>query len=377
MPMSTFNKEAPKKFKDELEELTKETDKLMKVVKSPKKIDEIILEELGEMKKYARPRLCRIVNPADDQIISDRNHTIVITKQNYIKKLPEVLKRGVGALQQGDYVTRMFKCSNLNDLLLVDNTGRYSIVPVSEIPNSETSSIGTKIFDLCKLDGDIIDASWINPDDMEAISYEDKKSFVIITLSERGIIKKTPLTEFDFKSQSKNLRLCKLKEGDMLISSLLTVNSNNVLIVTQKGNYSYTSISDIPESSKDTQGVIGINVPDNDSCSSLCDIIPRACKAIVLITEKGKIKKLSSASLGSAKARRSTSYIAKVDPKDKIIYSAAFRDSNMGINILGSNGNNYTISVDEIPETSRISGFKKMIPVSSINKIIDIQIGTL
>ena len=173
---------------------------------------------------------------------------------------------------------------------------------------------------------------------------------------------------------SKNFRLCKLKDKDTLVASLFTVNSDNLLIVTQKGNYSYTSIASIPESSKDSQGVIGINLPEKDSCSSLCDIIPRDCKSIILITEKGKVKKLSPSTLGSAKSRRSTSYIAKVDPKDKIIFSEAFRDSNMGINILGSNGNSYTINVDDIQETSRISGFKKAVPVTSVNKIIDIQV---
>lgn len=373
MPLSTFSKDARKKFSEELKEVEKDTERLMKIVKSPKKINEIILEELAEMKKYARPRACRIINPADDQMISDRQHTIAITKQKMIKKLPENIKRGVGSLLQGDYVTKLFKANNLSKLLLVDNNGRHSILPVASVPNTETGSPGTKIFDLCKLEGEIVQASYLDEDFLDSLTDEDKKVFVVLSLSEKGIIKKTLLSEFDLKSNAKNLRLCKLKDGDFLTESFLTINSNYVLICSQKGNYAYTKISEISESSKDSQGVIGINLPEKDICGTMCVISPRTSKFIVLITEKGKVKKLAMSSLGSVKARRSTSYIGKIDARDKIVHAIACDKGDAKLIVLTSNGP-VELYVEDIPETTRMSGFKKMIPLQLGCNIIDVKV---
>ena len=77
--------------------------------------------------------------------------------------------------------------------------------------------------------------------------------------TKRGIIKKTPLTEYD-SSRKTGLQGIALKDDDELISVRLTDGEDNVVLVTQNGQCITFDEKDVRPMGRVSQGVIGINL---------------------------------------------------------------------------------------------------------------------
>ena len=105
MQITSFNKSAHEKYVVERDKLKEEIEKLMSLVKSSKKIDDIIKDELREgIELFGRPRKSNVVKfDLNNNYIADTDHRIVITKNDMIKKLGK-RNTGIGELEEGDKV---------------------------------------------------------------------------------------------------------------------------------------------------------------------------------------------------------------------------------------------------------------------------------
>ena len=107
MPLRAFTGDMHQKYIEERDELAKELKKIMGMIYSEKKIDELIISDLDDLKKYAPPkRYCTIIREGKEEAISDTEHIMVFTKKGFYKKLPTVMNsrvKGYGAMAHGDY----------------------------------------------------------------------------------------------------------------------------------------------------------------------------------------------------------------------------------------------------------------------------------
>ena len=55
-------------------------------------MNEIDQELLAIEKKYGKPRLCKVMEPSDDNNIPKGTFKIVISRRNYIRKIPDTDK---------------------------------------------------------------------------------------------------------------------------------------------------------------------------------------------------------------------------------------------------------------------------------------------
>jgi DNA gyrase/topoisomerase IV subunit A len=88
MKLSAFTKDATEKYNAELIKIKAELENTMTLIKSEKKIDKVILSELDDLKKYATPRKSRIIEPETGAQISNTEHSLIVTNQGLVKKLP-------------------------------------------------------------------------------------------------------------------------------------------------------------------------------------------------------------------------------------------------------------------------------------------------
>jgi DNA gyrase subunit A len=365
MRLGAFTKDARIKYKEEKEELENQKEELIKLIGSEKKIDKIIGEELEELRKYGHERYCNIISESTGLYISNFDYNIILTKQNYIKKI--LVDTSTNAINMGtfknlDVPINLIKINNLKNIIFIDSYGYYTSMPVNEIYTTGASNIGLRAYDVCKLNGNIISmAEQLEPTDIETLTEMYGKPY-IVTLSANGLLKKTPLMDIYREKGVKNRRLAKLRENDYIVyADIILENNNKLLIYTKLGRYIMVNIADINETSIQSSGVIVMKPDGEDECAGIA-IISSADEYITILTEHGNIKKTETKYLGEIPKRGSdgSSYLTALDKNDKVINVNGVRDDNESL-VAITRTDYHVIPIDEIPTLTRKAKCRKFI----------------
>lgn len=371
--LNTLTAEEREKYKRELPERIAERDELIEIIGSERKIDQIIADELDDLKKYATPRKSRIIRDSEaGETIADTMHTLVITNQGYVKKLPfykdEPKKNhNFGAFAQLDYPVGVLTVHNRDSVLFFDSYGRYSSVDVHTIDTCEPSNVGYRIYDFTKLNGKIVQ---VIPGFKDSQMKEMKKlgEVYLVTLTADGYIKKTPLEEYLKVKGTRNIRAVKVREGDSLVYTAITIGDQSIIIYTKKGKYLYTGLDAFDPTGKDTSGLLSLKLESGDSCVGICSV-PSGSEYIGVVTEKGLVKKCELAYFGGVSKRRAApSYLATLDTNDNI-YAVFAMTHKHDITVITTQGS-VNLDKDKIPVMSRKAKGSKMVAVPLGCKII-------
>lgn len=383
MKLRAFTKDAHARYQEEYKKLTKELKDYLSMTKSPKKIDEEIEVELEDLLKYQTPRRSNIVEEVNSVKIADTDHFITITKLGMIKKLPynenQILKKktpSLGAFKNGDYPLHGLTINNHDSLMLFDNLGRFSCVPVHEIENTEPSQYGNRIYDTAKLDGEVVTALEFFKDDVKRFIEEKMNQHVsVVTLTKNGYLKKTPIEEYTKSRNQKGVKAMKLRNDDELVTGKIIIDNEkkgvSLLIYTEKGNFAYISSDQIALQSKDSSGLVSINLAPDDACKGIC-VIGDKDEYLLVVTEKGCLKKCELEYLGAPGKRKVSSYLATLETNDKIRYVDGIRgDSKITVCTRTSYE---VVNAEDVPVKSRKSKCVKLIAVPIGNNIISVGI---
>lgn len=369
-----LTKEALERYRRELPERLEEQKELEAIIQSETKIDQIIIDELNDLKKYATPRKSQLIEDSENgEAISDTEHIIVISNQGYIKKLPYYedqpkMNHNFGNFNNGDYPINVLKVHNTEQILFFDNIGRYSVIPVHKIDSCEPSSVGYRLFDITKLNGKIIQMiRHIKTADYDKVR-ESGNDLYVVSLSQDGTLKKTSLSEYLQLKSTKNVRATKTRDGDFITHISLIQGNPKIMIYTKKGKYLYTSLAEFEPSKKDTVGLMTLKVDSDDQCIGV-SIIPDKAKYIGVITEKGLVKKCEIEFMGTPNKRRGApTYLATLDTNDNIFFACPLRNKD-DITVITTQ-NVFTIEHDKIPILTRKAKGSKLIPVPLGSKIL-------
>jgi DNA gyrase/topoisomerase IV subunit A len=397
-PTSAFSKDARERYIQEREKMKTELDKLIGIVVNAKKIDKLILDELEDLRKYATPRKSPIIKVDGDDLISDTNHFIVATENGRIKKLPDPpdkahMKNWFGTFAQGDSPIKVFRANNFDNVLMFDSTGKYSILPVHQIPNSVYNEPGEDIFKVAKLEGSIVHMSRYQA--TRAASYKkstkknakthqiqaDLSKIYVITLSADGYMKRTPYTEYVMDAdgkpvmKTKGSRGAKVRDGDSIVQISLAYQDEDteIMVYTEKGEYTRVSSSLILEMGKNTQGNLILPVSENDKCKGFFTIFPKD-KSMVIITTKGLVRKGNLEYYDVSKKRRQKYYLSNVDDNDSIAFASSVSDNDTETIQVNLKSGIMDLNVSDIPVIARRAPAAKMIPVANGDKIISCNI---
>lgn len=374
LTLFAFSKDARDDYIAELEKKRAQLKECMDIIKSEKKIDELILEELDGLWKYAEPRKCEVVEPDNGTVISETDHVMVITKKSLIKKLP-VVNNGrtttLGTFKQGDYPIHRLTLNNLDTMMLFDSKGKYTNIPVHQFPNTEPSNPGHMIFNFTKLEGEIVSVFPFVDSTVQSFLDEHNQKVSVLNVTKNGMGKRTPLEEFLNMKVIKNVRCIKLKDDDELRCAFLSLENVNLIVYTRDGYFSYINSKDISSMGRDTQGVQIIKLKGDDEVQGICSVGKKS-EYIVVITEKGFGKLCEMEYLGEEMKRGQSSYITRINDNDKVLFCEAVREKET-IRILTRN-QFYDIPVTDIPVLSRRSLPHKVVPMPVGDNIINIQV---
>ena len=260
------------KINDEYEGLMADIIELNAILASEAKQREIVKTELSELVlKYGDERRTQLVASEGDfsaeDLIPDHDVVVTITHGGYSKRTSADLYksqrrggRGVkgASLKQDDVVDHFFVASTHDWLLFFTNQGRVYRAKVHELPDAGRDARGQHVANLLAFKPDETIA--------QVLSFKDYNAAPFLILSTKGgLIKKTPLTEYD-SPRTGGLIAINLKPGDEVVSASLAANGDEILLVSRKA-MSIRFICDdesLRSMGRSTSGVIGMKFREGD-----------------------------------------------------------------------------------------------------------------
>jgi len=190
----------------EIKDLRKSVKKKNGILKSNKKINEVIKVELEDVsKKYGRERRSEIVFEKDIidikeiDTIKDYNLEIFLTNQNYFKKISLASLRSSGEhkLKDEDKIIQSFECSNKDEILLFSDKQKVYKRFLYEIDDHKTSKLGIYLPNILEMEKN------------ETIIYMvPAKGYIgdMIFGFRNGKVQKLPLNAYETKTNRRYLR---------------------------------------------------------------------------------------------------------------------------------------------------------------------------
>lgn len=287
MSLHRFSKESQAKYRDEVAVLKKEIPALEELIRDKSKIDNEIIEQLKEgINKFGTPRKSRIIKIGkNDKLIKDSKHQIVLTEENYIKKLSEEASRAgkIGALKDGDIPIDIINVNNSDVLVIFDIFGNVSKISVSDIPVNDSKSYGHKIHALVEGMYDDIISIKAFKSESEIKASKDEVLFV----TQNGLAKRIKVK--DLTTVRKTVKCISIKDGDKLQVVKIIKEPTDLLIYSSDGYGVRVRSEDVREASKTAMGSIVYRLKD-DSKVIGCEEISSKDKGMMIITSKGNAK---------------------------------------------------------------------------------------
>lgn len=279
------------KVEAEINELNIKIAELKGILADEKKILGIIKDELIEIKeKYnddRRSEIANVIDEIDDEdLIADEENVVTLTHFGYVKRLASDTYRsqkrggkGISALatREEDFVENLIVCRTHDYVLFFTNLGRMYRLKAYQLPEAGRQAKGSAIVNLLQLMPNE-KVTTIIP----VTEFSENQFLTMIT--KEGVIKKTPLTDYDTNRKG-GLYAISLNEEDELINVKLTNGDNQVFVVTHDGKSIRFKETDVRPMGRTAHGVRAIDLSDGDYVvgSAILD----GDAELLLVTENG------------------------------------------------------------------------------------------
>lgn len=285
------------KIEAEYQELMEQIDWFKKVLADESLLMGIIKEELTEIKKkFGDKRRTDIQGDAEDieeeDLIQESKVAVTLTYLGYIKRMPvdtyKTQKRGGKGItgvttRENDFVRNLIMTSTHDYLMFFTNTGKAHKIKAYEIPEAQRTAKGTPAINFLNLMQRERITAVIPIQDFS----EDK---FLIAVTKNGIIKKTPLSQFDTNRKT-GLIAINLKDNDELIGIKQTTGTSNVIIVTKNGKCICFSEDDVRPMGRIAGGVRAIKLEKGDEVVAM--ELAEENEELLVVTQNGFGKRTS------------------------------------------------------------------------------------
>ena len=283
------------KIEEELSTLLKLIDELRSILADEKKVLDIIKREMLEIKnKYSDDRRTSIDMTAidyieDESLIPEQDVIVTISNKNYIKRMSTdnyktQNRGGVGikgmSTNDEDFVEQMINLSTHDYLLFFTNKGKVYRLKGYEIPEFSRTSKGLPIINLIQIEkGENVSA-------VVKVERDNAYKYFIFGTKD-GVIKRTLISEFDNIRQSGKIAIT-LRDGDELNSVKKSTGEDFVLMCSSNGRMVRFNENEVRVMGRSAVGVRGITL-ENDYCVGT--EVASESQEVLVVTEKGYGKK--------------------------------------------------------------------------------------
>ena len=290
MKLSKLTSLEVEKLKEELAELERTIADLKNILETPARVLKIIRDNLEEIKNtYGDERKTEIsleMGGIDiEDLIAEEDVIISMTHLGYIKRMAmdeykAQHRGGVGIsahkTKDEDFVEKIFITSTHDNLYFFTNLGKVYSLKAYEIPEAQRQAKGRAMINLLQLS--------LGEKVATIIPVKKDATGNLIMATKNGLIKKTPLKEYDNIRKGGKIAI-KLLDGDELIGVDITSGRDDILIASHEGKCIRFNETDVRQVGRDSQGVKSMKLSENDAVIDMA--IVRENGKIITISENG------------------------------------------------------------------------------------------
>jgi DNA gyrase subunit A len=284
-----------KKIEDEYEEVIQLIAQLEDLLANPRKILQVIKDELGDLrKKYSEDRRTRIWDDANrelsaEDLITAEDVVVTLSQRGYIKRqqirtFRSQRRGGKGKLamitREEDAVRYLLVANTHDNILFFTNRGRVFITKVHAMPEASRHAKGLPIINL---PGVQVDSGEYVSAIISLPRFEPDHYLVMAT--RKGKIKKTSLADYA-RIKANGLIAINLVSGDELRWVDLSDGSSDIIIATRNGQAARFAEREVRAMGRDTMGVTGIRLKGDDEVIGM-EVIRDPGQQLLVVTEQG------------------------------------------------------------------------------------------
>ena len=293
MPLKRLASLERKKIEDEHKELVALIKSLEALLKSPKKIRQVVSEELLAVKEvYGDKRRTQIVQlKAGEPKVALLTATDLTPEQTVWLSVTEdgLISRTADDKQprpSGRDVPFWLVQANTRDTLyLVDEQGEAAAVTVHSIPEQEKPSDGVPFYKICPLvENNLLATLFTAPP-----RGDRNDEWFVTTITRQGMIKRSSLGELPGPSAN-TFTLARVNEGDRLAWVRLSDGQGEVLMMTAEGMAIRFSEEDVRPMGLVAGGVMAIKLQGSDEVVAV-EILPQPGE-VFMIASDGTAKRV-------------------------------------------------------------------------------------
>lgn len=254
------------KIVDEYQNILDSIADYLEILRVPARLTAVICDELKEIRdQFSDPRRTEILhthlNLSTEDLIAEEDVVITLSHEDYIKAQPlsvyNAQRRGgkgklATSMKDKDFIEQLFIANTHDTMLCFSNRGRVYWLKVYELPQAGRMARGKPMVQLLPFEeGERLNAVLTTRD------YAENRYLLFAT--RKGIVKKTPLSEYSRPRQSGIIAL-NLREDDELVDVAITDGNHDIMLFSNSGKAVRFSENSIRPSGRNSSGVIGIRL---------------------------------------------------------------------------------------------------------------------
>jgi len=364
MPLRRLVALERQKLQEEHKELSKAIKALEQLLKYPRKILELIKQEVLELaQKYGDARRTQVLHReveilTEEDLVAREEVLISITGRGFVQKTPfrscRASKAGKESLTldvaDGDYLALTLKAESIDQVLVLTDRGRlYSFKPYQvegrfSLPlNGEERPV----------------AALITPPNITGSS--------LVLFTEQGKVKRLDFNDI-MPVRSTGLAIIKLGEDDKPVAMSLATDKDELFMVTAGGLALRFPASEVRPMGRDAAGVLGIKLREGDKVVGAGTVHPDGF--LLLLTDNGYVKRMAF-NLFPSQHRYGQGVVASGGKPEKVglVVAALALCSDDEFLAFSDKGKVWRIKAEEVPSKSRPAVPEAMIALGKGEKV--------
>lgn len=345
------------KINEELNQKRAEIAEYVRILGSEEAIKQIIVDEMLEIKeRFATPRLSELSYDYSELDIEDliekEDIVVSMTHGGYIKRqaVSEYHSQHRGGMgitghkaKEDDFVEKLFVSNTHQEMLFFTNLGKAFRLKGYEIPEASKTARGRAMINLLQLvPGEKVQAILRLP--------EEKEGYNLILATKSGLIKRTPLTEFDSVKRNGKIAI-KFNEDDELVEAVLTTGEDQLIMASSEGYCIRFKEDTIRLVGRTAMGVKSMKLPEGERMIDLAVICDDS--EILTVTENGYGKRSDASDYPlQGRAGKGVKSGTFNDKTGKPV-SLKVLDDNSDVMMITDNGVVIRVHADEISKIGR------------------------
>jgi DNA gyrase subunit A len=349
--------------------------KLKGILSSRRSILEVVKDELLELdKRFGDERRTGIIEGDEgeltiEDLIADEDMVVTVTHRGYIKRLAVTSYKRQGRGGKGvtgiqtvtdDFPECLFVASTHSYVLLFTEQGRCHWLRVHQIPEGGRVARGRSIANLLSLStGDRVVAT---------IPVKELAGGYLVMATQGGMVKKCELEGFSNPRRG-GIVACNVKEGDLIVDVKLTDGSQDIMLVSRRGQAIRFHESDVRAMGRTATGVRGMRLAEGDEVIGMVTVKRDA--SLLCVAENGIGKRTR---IGEFRAirRGGKGVIAMKIPQGVGLVAAREVVDTDELIIITDQGQVIRLRVADIRVTGRSTQGVRLIRLAEGDRVVDV-----